>query len=345
MYRGGRGRGRNRGGGLIHGNRQPRGLFADGTWHCDCAPRLPAEHFRVKKEGPNKGRWFYTCQKNQDERCGFFLWSEDAHPREEAAVLSNRRTEPNPGNENLKAARGKEQMQLYDDDETARKRSRKDAEIETAEHNDYRWDTSDSLGNESPVLAHTPQKAQKIGAYATPATSVKRKLPWLGENPMTPVRSSAANSALDVSTPSKYAPQICTLRGAPDPETPDALYTPLASVQTPSPPTRHKDAFSNPTEGDDTLTSEVMVCLGSSSKQIPADVLSKVRSIVARHDIRAQGVRKGRDISRLALKAKDARITELQARIASLEAAREVEKGVEKMKKWRLENGPRAQAQ
>jgi hypothetical protein len=39
------------------GRQKLAGLFADGTWHCDCdySPRLPAQRFRVVKESPNKG--------------------------------------------------------------------------------------------------------------------------------------------------------------------------------------------------------------------------------------------------------------------------------------------------
>ena len=109
MNRGGRGqyarggynnrynsRGRGRGGGSRGGSRStaPRGVFADGIWHCDCTPRLPAEHFKVKKESKNQGRWFYTCQNQEPQRCGFFLWDEDAKFREEGAVLNNSRSEP-----------------------------------------------------------------------------------------------------------------------------------------------------------------------------------------------------------------------------------------------------------
>lgn len=91
----GRGRGNGRGGASNgHAKTNARGLFADGIWHCNCTPRLPAEHFKVKKEGPNKGRWFYTCQLDADKRCGFFLWHEEAKPREAAAVLGNSRSEP-----------------------------------------------------------------------------------------------------------------------------------------------------------------------------------------------------------------------------------------------------------
>ena len=34
-----------------------KGLFADGVWKCNCAPRLPADRFETKKAGPNHGRW------------------------------------------------------------------------------------------------------------------------------------------------------------------------------------------------------------------------------------------------------------------------------------------------
>merc|ERR1711915_155335 len=92
MFRG-RGRGRGQGTTSSRGGRGG-GVFADGIWQCNCTPRLPAEHFKVKKEGKNQGRWFYTCQQQQEKRCDFFLWDEDAKPREEAAVLSGKRTEP-----------------------------------------------------------------------------------------------------------------------------------------------------------------------------------------------------------------------------------------------------------
>ncbi|MCJ1469629.1 hypothetical protein MMC07_008264 [Pseudocyphellaria aurata] len=68
-----------------------KGLFSDGVWKCNCEPRLPAPRFQTKKEGPNHGRWFYKCPK---QRCNFFLWDDDARPREMAAASSNSNTEP-----------------------------------------------------------------------------------------------------------------------------------------------------------------------------------------------------------------------------------------------------------
>ncbi|KAI9676505.1 MAG: hypothetical protein M1817_000663 [Caeruleum heppii] len=68
-----------RGGGRGGGRRPPatnikvplRGLFADGIWH------------------------FYTCQKPRGpSRCDFFLWDDEAKPREESVLLNNSRSEP-----------------------------------------------------------------------------------------------------------------------------------------------------------------------------------------------------------------------------------------------------------
>lgn len=53
----------------------------------------------VKKEGNNKGRFFYTCQRQLGDpgKCDFFLWESDAQVREEGALLqTNSRTEPSP---------------------------------------------------------------------------------------------------------------------------------------------------------------------------------------------------------------------------------------------------------
>lgn len=86
------------------------GLFEDGQWLCmstpannpfqcanlspanhvpwpspgDCSPRRPAPYFQVKKENHNKGKWFYTCDKR---KCRFFLFDDDAKPREREALL------------------------------------------------------------------------------------------------------------------------------------------------------------------------------------------------------------------------------------------------------------------
>jgi hypothetical protein len=392
MYRGGyRGRGgfhRGRGG-RNGGSTTTRlkGLFADGIWHCNCTPRLPAEHFKVKKEGKNQGRWFYTCQNKEPKRCDFFLWDEAAKPREEAAVLSNSRTEPlgrasdgGEVQEGWNAGRAPQQQRgkgLFantgqrhirgDNESTASptpsytsptrivppnssaKRTARDAGLDGEDDDFFSWPLTGHEEQElvkaadSATEPETPHKAKKTGVYATPATTGKRKLPWL-EQPTTPATTSKTVADYFTS-PSK---RLGTTSPLTETHSNDSVETPrvqktVATARTSSPPTRHKDALVNPADGGATLTAEALAAL--STTDIPPDVISKLRSILSKHDLKTQGILKGRDISRLALKAKDAKIAELQAKIASLEADREVDKGVIRQLKWQNEHGEDAETE
>ena len=44
------------------------------THLCKC--NLPAVQRKVNKNGPNHGRFFYTCSLKEDLSCGFFLWAD-----------------------------------------------------------------------------------------------------------------------------------------------------------------------------------------------------------------------------------------------------------------------------
>ena len=74
--------------------------------------------------------------------------------------------------------------------------------------------------------------------------------------------------------------------------------------------------------------------LASSALKIlaPANLNSAVQEqlidLLNKHDLRTQGIAKGRDITRLAILAKDKKIIELQGRITGLEAERETNKAV-----------------
>lgn len=370
-----------------------KGVFADGIWHCNCNPRLPAEHFKVKKEGKNQGRWFYTCQNQQHQRCDFFLWDEDAKLREEGAVLNNSRTEPagrkasteqdgwNAGRSrsgaggmfagvNPSAVETPKENQDYEDESTddedpppssftqslPKNRSKRTAEQANLSHEDddeaLFWpltgqeeqdlvEAADTVAS----LPSTPRKATKTGVFATPATTVekKRTIPWMDEpstaqpTPQTPSASYEKQSQ-DVTSPSKppskMFPPITEPTYAPTP-TLQATHPDL-QMKSPSPPTRKRDALSNPADDSSSLTAEALDTL--SSVTIPADVLDKLRNVLSKHDLKAQGVLKGRDISRLALKAKEAKIAELHAKIASLEAEREVDKTIIRGLRWEGEN-------
>ncbi|KAJ7327032.1 hypothetical protein JRQ81_016791 [Phrynocephalus forsythii] len=44
-----------------------------------CNHKIPAKVVMVKKEGRNKGRFFYACDAPKADRCDFFKWIEDVH--------------------------------------------------------------------------------------------------------------------------------------------------------------------------------------------------------------------------------------------------------------------------
>lgn len=328
----------------------------------------------MKKEGRNQGRWFYTCQMAQDKRCDFFLWDEDAKLRTEAAVMSNSRTEPQPDadvqegwnagrtlqGKGLFAAPKQKGPAVKEDSPTptpsptppsvnsSRKRNARDADLDDeVQPWSLTGDEEDELLEvASSAEAVTPQKAQKTGVYATPATSAKkssRTLPWLQEPP-TPVSSSKKPIVDYFNTPSKTPSKKVTFAEDPitEPETPKPIEdltapTTLAAPSSPSPSSRYKDALVNPADSQASLTNEVLSEL--SNVKLPPEKLSSLRSILTKHDLRTQGVTKGRDISRLALKAKEAKIAELEAKIASLEAEREVDRGVIARLRWKRESG------
>ena len=87
-------------------------------------------------------------------------------------------------------------------------------------------------------------------------------------------------------------------------------------------------AIDRTTDGDigKDLVSEVLDLL--SFTNLTTEVQEKLVTILNRHELRFQGIARGRDISRLAIKSKDKQIAELQARINGLEAERDTNKRV-----------------
>lgn len=318
----------------------------------------------MKKDGKNHGRWFYTCQQQEPKRCGFFLWDDDAKPREAAAVMSNRTSEPqqrNPEDQDGWDAgrRGISAKGLFANVDIKREReetptptpspsetqsgSKRSLDSTGFDQSDDDWGLdieSDDLLRVADSM-ETPQsnKSQKMGVYATPATG-KRKLPWL-EQMSTPQSSTKPASDL-LATPSKSTSEVLEKEVTTPigyPELPKSLHT--AQVpESPSPQARYKDALVNPADSASSLTSEVLASL--SSAYLSPDKLSNLRTILSRHDLKAQGVAKGRDISRLALKAKEAKIVELQSKIVRLEAEREVDRSVIQKIRWDLRHSQEA---
>ena len=333
-----------------------RGLFSDGIWLCDCSPRLPAEHFKVKKDGANHGRWFYTCQNSEGRRCGFFLWDEDAKPREEAAVLSGKRDEPRatPGafhhsnsvdgpveeTQLLGLGQATSQTSTQSQDLLPRqersptstsatlgrsthvsptvpsKRAFDDTgfEIDDNDADSFPWDLTakeaDDLEQRAFNAPETPRKATKT-VYATPGTTGKKQLQWpdhsaqdSNDTPITPFRPAGPSDSLPTPTTTSL-----TLGNAATTPTPTRFYDPLADPFTSS-----------------SLTAEVLNILKMSTVTLPDHVQTSLRAVLNKHDLKAQGISKGRDMVRVALRAKEGKVLELSRRIQALEADREVDR-------------------
>jgi len=75
-----------------------------------------------------------------------------------------------------------------------------------------------------------------------------------------------------------------------------------------------------------TLATEVFKILAHIP--VSSTVEAQLVALLNNHDLRTQGIARGRDISRLAIQSKDKKIAELQARIAALEAERETSRTV-----------------
>ena len=59
------------------GSQRSKGRVQSGGDSVVCGCGLQAIQRTVQKEGPNKGRQFYTCSKPREEQCGFFEWADD----------------------------------------------------------------------------------------------------------------------------------------------------------------------------------------------------------------------------------------------------------------------------
>lgn len=323
---------------------KPRGSFVNGVWHCDCAPSLPAIHYPVKKAGPNKGRWFRTCQKEQSDesRCKFFLWDTDAAPREKAALASNSRTEPAPANMPTPSkpkpqktiAPPSPTSDLHTSSNSTRKRTRANYQSDGDDEFDFgnRSATFDEELNNIVTAIETPSKRARIDhVFATPK---RRKLPWQTEpasnthhglqTPQTEKRALAdpfaakAHASL-LATPSRASPAIPSI--------------PLSSpMETPT-PSRFKDVV---TDGD--VVRDVFAVLRRANVNLDDQTSKDLTSVLSNHVTRSEGIKKGRDVARASIKAKDAKIAELTFRVNTLEAELEAERATISHLQWTVEH-------
>ncbi|KAI4661725.1 uncharacterized protein J4E78_004514 [Alternaria triticimaculans] len=336
-------------GGRSGGGGPPKGQFLNGVWHCDCNPRLPAVHFETKKAGPNKGRWFRSCQKPQDaeDRCKFFLWDDQAHTREQSALANNSRTEPGPANPAptnpvTPSRRQPSPPPPYTIETNPAASIRKRTRPSNDEFDDEYGlgQVNDDDLNQAMVEAETPSKAARTTNFTTPAPK-RQKLPWQMDT-----GSSSRNNGLQTPQTDRRSPGDNPF--APRHPTPGgALFTPSSNVdanehhQTATPsssfdatptPNRFRNAV------NDDIVKDVFDLLQNSSTRLADSTENELRTLLVRHAKNAEGNKRGRDVSRSTVKAKEAKITELTYRINTLEAELEAEKAMVKHLQWEAQH-------
>ena len=281
----------------------------------------------------------YACQKQQGDadRCGFFLWDDDAKPREESAVLGNARSEPErknntparpPPQRAAPAHRVASPPPPYTIEATAAEASRKRSRTVVDDEDDYGLDAGDSAFDDeldrARLEAETPRKIQRVESLTTP----RRKLPWgpsdgpaIGfPTPQTerherndPFATRLAYPGGSLLTPSRLQPF--------EEEETHAI-TPSSSFGTPT-PSRFRDAGAPPTENS--LTMGVFKLLSDENIHLPTRAEAVLKNLLAKH---AEGKKRGQDLLRKQIQAKDAKITEITHRNNTLQAELEVEKSM-----------------
>ncbi|KAI4242548.1 MAG: hypothetical protein LQ352_007207 [Teloschistes flavicans] len=289
----------------------------------------------------------------QPKRCKFFLWDDEAKPREAAAVLNNSRTEPgqNPQTptkpSNTTSSYGLQtphtdygqgrQGPATSLQTTPSKPSRPSsarqhvtdtqstsATLTTSDEDFYDWPASDDeevlkeVDEASPTRAmpppETPRKALKTDSFVTPA---KRRFSDFnnGSEDAWPTSSNAGDDDVFVTPSTSFKTNGLLTSGMVTPST----------VDTPT-PRRFKDPFQSGQDSE--LTSEVLRTLRKHGVVASLESRAELKAICDKHTLSARGVMRGRDISRAMVNTKNEKISELQETIAALQAERETSRAM-----------------
>jgi hypothetical protein len=165
----------------------------------------------------------------------------------------------------------------------------------------------------------TPCKAVKTSEFSTPPT--RRRLPWQMDKTETLGTYGLQTPQTGHRTPNNpFAPGLATPQFDPlgTPSRHQSA-TPSSSAETPTP-----QRFKNIDEDD--LVRDVFGFLQIHGVQLSPTTGTDLTTLLAKHSRAAEGYKRGREVSRKIIVAKEAKVTELTYRIATLEAELEAER-------------------
>ncbi|KAJ5572733.1 hypothetical protein N7450_009717 [Penicillium hetheringtonii] len=288
--------------------------------------------------------------KPRAQQCSFFLWKEEAEPREQAVVLSNSRSEDDlqyptlltPSTPTRAPPRGgllTPQTERRFIDAPPRHayvppppKSAK-ARMMAEDSDDFGWDDNSDENNELTELSNSqsiesilsqpnfhPDQPYKAARTPTKTSPGKRRLfeSSFCEHDTTSNSSTIPTPASTRSTmPSQYPPSSAEL------------------CMTPT-PSKYRDVFSSENmPGMSSLAIEANSIIEKHNVVLPNQARDELVELLNRHHLKLQGVNKGREITREALKkreqellAKDAEIRRLQDSITSLRAQKEMDQSI-----------------
>ncbi|KAJ5538629.1 hypothetical protein N7494_008108 [Penicillium frequentans] len=321
------------------------GLYKESAWYCNCSPdREPAIRFQVKKEGPNRGRWFYTCQKPQGQRCTFFLWNEDAEIREKHVVMANSDSEQDlraQSNSNLPQTPTKStqrsnglftpQTDRRTIDIPPRQSASKPAKTSMTPKARMMAEDTDEFGwdldsEDNAELTQASQTAEE--SFVSQPNFHSGSPP--SKAPRTPRNDSPGKRKLsDYAYNQPHTTESSPYYGTPGSALSSSFRPPPASAElcmTPT-PKRYRDADvlnvdSRSDESD--FAKELMAIFKKYEVVIPNEARDEFVSRINLEDSRYKGALRARDMLREAMKKKDKEILDLKEKNTNLKAQAEM---------------------
>ncbi|KAL3455266.1 hypothetical protein BJX64DRAFT_282198 [Aspergillus heterothallicus] len=275
---------------------------------------------------------FYTCQKDHQHRCKFFLWASDAESREKLALLSNSRTEqsepqtpsssrtisaPNTATGLLTPRTGHRDSEPRKRETPAQQAQSRSplstgkARMMSEDEDEYEWDDTinpemyQTFGNSQPP--RQPDfglPARKAARTETVTSPGKRKRDDSDEGEE--IRSERPTPVSVLGSATKSGGQFVT----------------------PTPGKYRNAVEESPIAHSVDLAADVGKILEAYGAPVSKAAEEELKGLFARHEMKIKGVIRGRDVSRVALRKKDEQIARLNERIAELEAQRELNRSV-----------------